>query len=187
MSIINEALKKAGQGQTTAAGSGKPQGSEASRLSAPILQQPARRKQSINWGPVFVVLVLTMITGPLVAPIFSSPYRSTQAPTLVPSYREALSDQQVAANRQAQFAIEEAPRVAAPAGLMLKPDLAFSPEIRGNFVMNGIVYSSPNSFCIINGKVVKVGEKVNGATLMSVTPEKATLNYEGRTIDLWVA
>lgn len=182
MSIINDALKKAGNPSQP-----EPKRPETGRLNQPILQPVpgARKKSSINWGPVFVLLVLTMITGPLIAPIFSSPYRSTSTALVVPSYRESLN--QVSGNRQAQFAIEEAPRLAAAApAAILKSQAAVLPSREG-FVMNGIVYGDPASFCIINGKVVKVGEKVGGATLVAVTPEKATLKFEGKTIDLWVA
>ena len=41
-----------------------------------------------------------------------------------------------------------------------------------------------------NGKImvcpVKVGEKVDGATLKNITPDKATLDYKGNIIELWV-
>ena len=58
MSIINEALKKAGQ---------------ASKIGLGIEME--RKKSRMNWGPIFVLLVLFFITGPIIAPIFSSPFR----------------------------------------------------------------------------------------------------------------
>ncbi len=186
MSIINDALKKAGQGQTLQTGetTSQPAQSLGRSAHAPLLEAAGKKKKKINWGPVFVILVLTLITGPLVAPIFSSPYRSTSAPFIGQSYQETLSTQ----NRQAQFAIEEAAIMPQQSGALMRPDYIGTPVVaeRQNFVMNGIMYSSPDSYGLINGKVVRVGEKIDGATLIAITPEKATLNHEGKTIDLWV-
>ncbi len=195
MSIINEALKKAGQDKHPAIAESSPASKQTSFFIAEpnkkLIPELAKKKQKVNWGPVFVLLVLVLITGPLVAPIFSSPYRSTSSAFLVPSYQEALAASGQAKNgdpenRLAQFVIEESPILStATAGIRN----ALSPlrmADRPNFLINGIVYSSPDSYCIINGKVVKVGERINGATLKSVTPEKAILEYNGSKIELWV-
>ena len=192
MSIINEALKKVGQTTPPAASAPGAKASpsffiaESAKKIAPEL---AKKKQKVNWGPVFVLLVLVLITGPLVAPIFSSPYRSTDSAFLVPSYQETLaaSAGNVAApeNRKTQFAIEESPILpAAPSGF--KNQVSGGLADRAAFSINGLVYSSPDSYCIINGRVVKVGEKIDGAVLKSVTPEKAVLDYNGTKIDLWI-
>ena len=195
MSIINEALKKAGQDKQPASAASAPVSKQTSFFipepNKKLIPELAQKKQKVNWGPVFVLLVLVLITGPLVAPIFSSPYRSTSSAFLVPSYQEALAASQFVKKedpqtRLAQFAIEESPILSAtPAGIKSAfPPLGMTDH--PNFSINGIVYSSPDSYCIINGRVVKVGEKINGATLKSVTPEKAVLDYHGAKIELWV-
>ncbi len=193
MSIINEALKKAntaGPVTTTASVASPISNSLNVKKVLPGLE---KKKAKLNWGPVFVLLVLVLITGPLLAPIFSSPYRSTNSAFLVPSYQETLGtspsvkNSSAQSNRAAQFAIEESPILPA-APLAAKPPMMgiFGSSERPNFSVNGIVYSSPESYCLINGRVVRVGEKINGAILKSVTPDKATLEYNGSLIDLWI-
>ena len=186
MSIINEALRKAGQeklpenivNRSVSPPVLTPAGALAGKK---ILPELPKKKQKVNWGPLFVVLVLLLITGPLIAPIFSSPYRNTVTTYPVPSYQETLKASEApkvpaASNLKAQFAIEELPVAPIARPVPFRPD----------FAINGIVYSSPNSYCIINGRVVQVGEKIDGAKLISVTPEKATLEYQGDKMDLWV-
>ena len=172
MSIINEALRKVVQDK---------QPVSVLTPDKKILPELPKKKKKVNWGPVFVLLVLLLITGPLIAPIFSSPYRNTISVFPVPSYQETLKSSEAAkmpapSNMKAQFGIEEVPMSLTSKPLPIRPD----------FAMNGIVYSSPNSYCIINGRVVQVGEKIDGAKLISVTPEKATLEYQGDKMDLWV-
>ena len=185
MSIINEALKKAGSNEPL-----QPETKKSGLDSRPISKltiEAAKKKQKVNWGPVFVLMVLILITGPLVAPIFSSPYRSTNAAFLVPSYQETLAARENnGENRRAQFAIEESPILPASPAMKSPASSNTQPMIRPNFLMNGIVYANPDSYCIINGQVVKIGDKIDGAVLKSVTPEKAVLEYQGNTIELWV-
>jgi len=187
MSIINEALKKAGKEQSGSNAAPQQEGGASFRKAVTV--EVPKKKQKMNWGPVFVLMVLVLITGPLVAPIFSSPYRNTaESAFLVPSYQQTLAQQQSGSeNRKGQFAIEESPILPAQ-GQVIKN---FAAELGGpagqpNFFMNGIVYAIPESYCLINGKVVKIGDKIDGATLKSVTPEKAELEYHGNRIDLWV-
>ena len=191
MSIINEALKKAGQDKQPAAASASKQTSFfVPEPNKKLIADLAKKKQKVNWGPVFVIMVLVLITGPLVAPIFSSPYRSTNSAFLVPSYQEALATHRTqsaaSGDRLAQFAIEESPILPAASSGIKNPLSVPLLGDRPNFAINGIVYSSPDSYCIINGRVVKVGEKINGAVLKSVTPDKAVLEYNGSRIELWV-
>ncbi len=186
MSIINEALKKSRQDKP----SQNMQPISTSFLNADLNKKFTvdlpKKKNNINWGPIFVLLVLVLITGPLVAPIFSSPYRSTTSAFLVPSYQATLAASQDATNRQAQFAIEESPILPVGAAMIHNPITPIGIENRPTFAINGIVYSSPESYCIINGRVVRVGDKIDGAILKSVSPEKAVLDFNGTKIDLWV-
>ena len=129
-----------------------------------------KKKKSINWGPFFVVSVLVLIVSPILAPIFRSPYHNE----VLPSKPSEITD----SNRKAQFAVEETPIAA-----VLPPPAAVT-SILPNFDLNGLVYSHSDSYCLINGKVVKVGEQVNGATLVKVTPSEAVLNYRGQEIVL---
>ena len=164
MSIINDALKKAqkqdNQPKSTPAAEGRP-GVE--------VQQYQKKKSDVNWGPFFVLAVLLLITGPIVAPLFSSPFRNQSHTSL--NAPQDLKTQAVDA-RKAQFGIEEAPANMMP--LMAIPNLA----------VTGIVYSDQDSYCIINGKILKVGDKIQGAKLVDVTPMSVTLEYHGERLTL---
>ena len=173
MSIIHEALKKAGQ---EVAGGAKKTTPQRSEVRPPLL----RKKKKDKWGPSFVLLVLTLITGPILAPIFSSPFRQsayvaseTSAGSPVPMTSAAP------AHVAAQFAVEEVPL---PAPIHSPRLFSAAP----NFSLSGVVVSSPDSYCLINGKVVKVGEDIDGARLTAVSPELVTLEYQGRQIQIAV-
>ena len=159
MSIINEALKKAGQTPVQ-------EKKELPRL------EPLTRRRRMNWGPVFVVSILLLITTPLLAPVFNRSYQDHSAGN-APSQ----------ANVKAQFGVEEAPltpttRTPSPFhGSLITPD----------FALNGLVYSPDGSYCLINGQVVKIGESINGAKLISVTPNGAVLEYKGERLVLSAA
>ena len=123
---------------------------------------PLKRDRRMNWGPVFVLAILAFITTPLVAPLFHSSYQNKTA----------------SPNMKSQFGVEEAPLmpISRPtAGLM---------GALPNFSLNGLVYSNEGSYCLINGKIVKVGQMVGGATLIKVTPSEAVLDFKGEKIVL---
>ena len=129
-----------------------------------------KKKKSINWGPFFVMSVLVLIVSPILAPIFRNPYRNESLPSR-PSENKG-------SYMKAQFAVEETP-IAAAVSPVAEPTHALP-----NFNLNGLVYAHNDSYCLINGKVIKVGETVGGATLVKVTPNEAELNYQGQDIVL---
>jgi len=54
------------------------------------------------------------------------------------------------------------------------------------FKLNGIIYGVSNPSATVNGKTVYVGEKVNGATVLSIGRSQVVLNVNGerKTISL---
>lgn len=164
MSIINDALRKANQERNVYSLGQKLEGNPMS------LKAANEKKRSMNWGPLFVVLVAGVIVGPIAAPYFSNPFRQA-------AY-ETVSSGLGSENRKGQFGIEEmgALRAMPPAAVMGSPA----------FNLSGIVFShkGTDSFCIINDQVLKPGDTIRGATLVSVTAEKAVLNYKGEEIVL---
>ena len=152
MSIINDALKKANQ--------------DRGLRGSPMLKTVSDKKKSVNWGPIFVLLVAGVIISPLAAPFFSNPFRQAV-------YNTGLTATE---NRKAQFGVEEM-AMARPI-----PMAALSPS----FNLSGIVFSlkGDDSYCIINNQVLKKGDKIAGAKLIKVTPEEAVLEYNGRQITL---
>ncbi|PIU39967.1 MAG: hypothetical protein COT00_04175 [Candidatus Omnitrophica bacterium CG07_land_8_20_14_0_80_50_8] len=189
MSIIHEALKKAtrekGMDYST---------EEKETVQRNIALEFARKKPRLNWGPIFILLVLVLVTGPIVAPIFSTPFKGANTSGSISGSKAALNVPSVlsplaglpmpnpAMDRKAQFAVEESPIFASsPTQTVISKMPAFN--------LSGVIYSdySPkDSFCIINNKIVKVGETVEGAQLVSVSQNMAKIQYQGKEIELSV-
>src|SRR3989338_9033649 len=180
MSIIHDALKKAGDSKSSQALPVR--GLFRQNLE---LEVPKKSKQ-VNWGPIFVLMVLFLITGPLIAPVFSTTFKRTNFIGASPSSRAAYQVpietasppvNTVSENRKAQFGLEEmalnplgsAPLVAAP-----------------RLDLTGIVFSKEGSYCILNAKVLRVGEEVGGAKVTLVEPGLVKLLYQGEEIKLTV-
>jgi type II secretory pathway component PulC len=164
MSIIAEALKKAGEEK-------KPLGT----LISPVVSV---KKRPFNWGPVFVLLVLILITGPIVAPVFSTPFQRrgalySAAPT--PSLPKTQDESADSIHRKSQFTVEESPAFQ-PALLPFSP----APYLR----LTGIAYSKGDSYCLINDKILKVGDTVQDARVVKIMAERVLLDYRGQTLNL---
>lgn len=187
MSIINEALKKAQKERESF--------TPVTSVSGTGIEY--HKKHGFNWGPIFVLLVLFLITGPIIAPFFAAPFKKeafagASSPRTISVGQDSLPDPSillpknqlgeiVGAARKGQFGIEEMPLVLPTSGpITAEPGTA----LRRNFSLSGIVYAPKDSYCIINDKIVKVGEQVGGATLVEITPEKVVLDYQGQKITL---
>ena len=167
MSIIHEALKKAGEPMVTEA----PQTAADNRSG--FRPELLRKKSRSNWGPFVAMLVLVLVGAPVFMPMLSN--RSKANSEI--SVGSPLSAS--AGNMKHQFAIEEAPIPMMPAA-SLKLGGARAPR----FSLNGIVYAPEDSYALINGKVIRVGDHVGDATLTQVTPNEAVLDLRGEKIVL---
>lgn len=173
MSTIHDALKKVSSDSQKETGDKKYLGlGESVRFNAP-------RSRKMNWGPVFVVLVLVLVTGPAIAPIFQTPVKPTSqasALTTAPTDQKAV-DLTQSSTRKDQFGVEEMPLG------QLAPKAAMMP-VQPEFTLSGIVLSGNDSYCLINDKIVRPGAKIGDAVLTSVTSTKAVLSLNGETIVL---
>lgn len=59
-------------------------------------------------------------------------------------------------------------------------------EFMSNFKLSGIVYDMDDSWAIVNDKVVRVGDYLDGATIVSVAPGKVVLRYKDERFALAV-
>ncbi|WP_369600973.1 general secretion pathway protein GspB [Hahella sp. SMD15-11] len=50
-----------------------------------------------------------------------------------------------------------------------------------HLAVRSVVYSGASRFAVINGKVVREGQSVSGARVLSIRPGKVKLNYKGHT------
>lgn len=178
MSIINEALRKAVRDKSQASASIEERDAVRRHIGLEFRKNP---KPPLNWGPIFILLILVLITGPIVAPLFSSPFKNVgpkgsggalNAPAEIRDLASAsISD--VKANQKAQFVVEEVPFVG---GLNPPVNVTHGPE----FNLTGIVYAPKNGYCILNGKIVKVGDTIEGAKLLAVLPDAVRLEIKGK-------
>ena len=176
MSIINEALKKAGLDKKALSSVQDPPTVKTGVSVGGFSIEVERKKSRMNWGPIFVLLVLLLITGPIIAPIFSSPFKGREPITQIASLPVPAESE----NRKAQFGMEEASVMRAMAQ---QPHIIQTPYLK----LSGIVYSSTASYCIINDRIVKIGEDIQVAKLTQVTPKEAILDYAGEKVILSVS
>lgn len=162
MSIINEALKKALREKESV-----PSSSYQEALRKKLEARAQNKRPRITWAPVFIVLVLLLITGPIIAPLFSASFRKSQ------ELPKPAGD--TAQSKKGQFGVEQAP---------LFPSGPISMGLKSGFKLTGIVYSSDGSYCIINNKILKVGDSIQDATLVSVMPNEVLLDHKGRKVSL---
>lgn len=182
MSIIHDALKKARLPKNLPVQKIKSQSPFVLWANPRFVIKSGSKK--VNWGPVFILLVLVLITGPVVAPIFQTPVKpashalslSTGSPTDVPAEGLVPDPKNSSGDKKLQYGVEELP-VSNPAPIIVAP-IAAKPD----FVLNGVMLSSKDSYCLINGKIVRPGAKIDGATLMEATPQRVVLNYHGDNI-----
>ena len=79
-----------------------------------------------------------------------------------------------------QFAVEEIP-VAPPSPTFFP---SARPAKREAFVLSGIVQTDSGSYCLINGMVLRQGQKIGGATVESIAQDTVTLDLNGQKIPL---
>jgi hypothetical protein len=154
MSIIHDALKKSG-------------GDKAKNPSVkPQVERHAR--SGTNWGPLFVIAVVFLVAGPLLAPIF---FKSQEG-----SHETAVSG---------QFAVETmALPAAGQSGFQpFKPNPARS----NGFTLSGVIYAGEDSYCLINGIVLKKGARVGNATVSEIASDRVVLDQGGRHFTLSVS
>ncbi len=162
MSIIHEALKKAGEPVMTE--------SKKSGDKSEFRPEFIRKKQRSALGPLVAVLVLIIVGMPVFAPLLNKKGSEREVSMGSPLASLGRVNQ--------QFGIEEAPLPAMPAPVKLAPARV------GKFSMSGLIYSTGESYALINGTVVRVGERVGDATVVEITPNEAVLDKNGEKIVL---
>lgn len=61
-----------------------------------------------------------------------------------------------------------------------KPIIKEAEDLFPAFVLGGIFYSEANPAATLNGRIVRVGNRVSGATVVSITRKHVKLDYEGK-------
>ncbi len=159
MSIIHEALKKVNHPITN-----------PDRKAVRPEVELHRRKASGGWGPLFLLLVCFLAAGPVLVPLL---------------FKSSTASRGEGGPAHSQFAIEEAPLPVAP-----PPAPRTMPALRttrpGTYRLTGVVFSTAESYCLINGLVLKLGEKIGDAVVESISQEAVTLALNGQKLTLTV-
>jgi hypothetical protein len=68
---------------------------------------------------------------------------------------------------------------------VLRSDLVQN-GVLSSFKLNGIVYDDEDSWAVINNKVARVGDALDGATVISIAPQRVTILFQNKRYDLAV-
>lgn len=168
MSIINEALKKALREKESI-----PTSTYQDSLKKKFESELPKRGPRITWKPIFAILIILLVAGPIIAPFLGRPLKDTpqaQSQAVKPVAADRMSSQ------KSQFGIEQTGLLQTAALMPLAP--------KSNFRLAGVLVSPDDSYCIINNKILRVGDNVQGAKLLSITPDGAILELNGKKISL---
>jgi hypothetical protein len=138
------------------------------------------RARAASQAPAVVASAPSLETVPEAAP------RVTPAPAVSEPAASAAS---VPTPALSQPAPEPIPAIAAQATVtnVPRPGLPPKESARPDFRLSCIIYTVARPAAILNGETVYVGDKVNGATVISIGQNEVTLQVNGRAQDLHLA
>ncbi|MCG2705481.1 MAG: general secretion pathway protein GspB [Candidatus Omnitrophica bacterium] len=211
MSIITEALKKAEMERNSSINSkeylnkalGPRVDMSSCRKEAPVssgiddaptisgrtADQPAGK---IDWRisrPVIIsgILIIGAIIFLSAMNVFIISFVDTEAvqsPQLTKSGKDYI---EVETYTKAMYpdliALEREPTIFKRLGRALK-GITPKDEFISNFELNGIIYDADNSWAIINNQMVKIGDILSGAKILSISPQKVVLLYKEEMFNL---
>lgn len=163
MSIIYDALKKLGKNHATPAS-----GESVKKPGRPSLKVYLLYVLFVVAGFAIANFIFTILTKSMqgsVEPKVSMPTRAKQKATEAPhSETPAVS-----------IEAEAAPSVTQTAGPSRDKD---------KFSLTGVFFSENEGYALINNKVVKVGDMVDGATVKRVDLDGVELECDGETLEI---
>lgn len=188
MSIITEALKKVEKERKES------QSSEAIAVSSAVDEGAGNISGGIDWHgrrqlAAFGLLIIVAIVFLSAANVFIISSADTDAP--LPSQFTIAGDNQIGAETYAMAihsnaeALEQNYSIFKKFGKVMKR-AAPKDEFASNFELNGIIYDADNSWAIINNKMVKIGDIISGAKIVSISPQKAALLVNEKIYELSV-
>ena len=126
---------------------------------------------------LLVAMVLLVITNVFLAPSFDVSVATSDVAD-VPLEAEAYTDVK-----------SEVALIDNDSRLMDRVAIAFrgvsvKDEFLSTFTLNGVVHAADGSWALINNKVAKVGDTLDGATVISITPNKVEVLFRDEKFDL---
>ena len=162
MSIISEALRKAHQSKQGKLEEAK----QPKKMKPPDFERTSLKLRGrVSWPGLVAAGAAILVAGFL--------FRGLLA---VPSgFRKAFP---WADAGSAQYAVEEKPAILAPS--MPKPR-ARAPR---PFSLSGIAQFQDSYMAVLNGKIVRAGDKIDGAEVLAINSKAVELEYRGERVVL---
>ncbi|MFH0839461.1 MAG: hypothetical protein V1883_00395 [Candidatus Omnitrophota bacterium] len=213
MSIITEALKKAEMERNSRINSkeylnkalGPRVDMSSHRKEAPVsssvdnvltgsgrtADQPAgkigwRMSRPLVISGILIIGTIVFLSAMNVFIISSVDTKAVQSPQLTKSGSDYI---EIETYTKAMYpdlvALEREPTIFKRLGRALK-GITPKDEFISNFELNGIIYDADNSWAIINNQMVKIGDILSGAKILSISPQKVVLLYKEGVFDLSV-
>lgn len=164
MSIIYDALKKVEEA------SSKNLGTEMDKSSKSMPKKIAYHKKI----PKILISVLVVCLGVFVANIFFGIFPKP----LSNNTYTGIKDQPGVDKKQD---VSVHPGLPKETPLEVKPSVKESPP---SFVLNGVFFSGDEGYALINNRIVKKGDKIDGATVVAISLDEVNLEAEGSIIKL---
>jgi hypothetical protein len=165
MSIIYEALKKVEKSQT-----------EASPILAPAKpKSPAQtNKIKLKYAAIYLfALVVGIFIANIIFGIINSKPVITSQQKIQPPPTPAPASAFIPAPKPAAA-------IKSPEPIAAKKAEPQAEEL----VLNGLFFSEDKGYALINNRILKEGDEINGATVKRITLEGAELEFKGATIKL---
>jgi type II secretory pathway component PulC len=175
MSLINEALKRAGQEKAGLPG-------PASDAPSPVLRSdfpPHQTEPSKAPAIVSIVMALCVLVSVSVGMILL--HRSTGTPSQAVAVQIPSPDRAPVAPRRS---VAEEPQDIVPS-VEPQPDVptvAQAKKLSANFKLSGIMAGPNGEAALINGRLVQVGQTVDGAVLEAISGQTVELDFMGKRI-----
>ncbi len=161
-----------------------------------IYDDPTPIASTVDWRPGRSLLMSgILIIGAIIflsamnVFIISSPdpdgEKATSGETRLPSNTAIEAETYTTAMMSDINLIEQKATISGKTGRVLKGG-AVTDEFLPNFTLNGIIYDTDNSWAIVNNKMVKTGDVLDGARIVSILPQKVVLIFKKEAFDLTV-
>ena len=170
MSLINDALKRASQGQKPPAQGGAPE--------RPVPPSPpeARRYPKLLITLILLVISLLGLSSWLFVKWSQRPVVTAAAPAL-PAPVSASIQPPLPIRPPTLHVVE---RAATPAAVTTPPARPAFPQLK----LKTILARQSKPSAVINNKTVSVGDLIDGVKVMAIAPGKVTVNWNGQSKDL---
>ena len=144
-----------------------------------------KRSKSLAVSGILLILAIAFLTAANIFLIPSSDIKVAESGRPADPAEEAPIAEAYTDVRTEIFLIENKTEFANKAARLLKSS-SIRDEFMSKFELTGIVYDAGNSWAILNDKIIRAGDHLDGAEIVSVVSDKVTFIYKNEKLDLTV-